>query len=65
MKLDELNNTPISYAKRALKENYELPFDVDKMSMTVTRTMLHKVRGLVQESKAAPTFYKNKLANHT
>ncbi len=62
MKLDELNNTPISYAKRALKENYELPFDVDKMSMTATRTMLHKVRGLVQESKSAPTFYKEQAS---
>lgn len=59
MKLDELNNTPVSYAKRALKENYELPFDVDRMSMTATRTMLHKVRGLVQESKASPSFYQN------
>ncbi len=62
MKLDELNNNPTSYAKRALKENYEMPFDVDKMSMSATRTMLHKVRGLVQESKASPSFYQNQAS---
>jgi heat shock protein HspQ len=50
MKLTELANNR-SYAAKALKEQYEIPFNVDKMSMSSTRTMLTKVRGLINESK--------------
>jgi hypothetical protein len=51
MKLTELNNNRRSYSTRVLKEQYEMPFNVDKMSMSSTRTMLTKVRGLMNESK--------------
>lgn len=51
MKLTELNNNRRSYSTRVLKEQYEMPFNVDKMSMSSTRTMLTKVRGLINESK--------------
>ena len=50
MKLTELANNR-SYAAKALKEQYEIPFNVGKMSMSSTRTMLTKVRGLINESK--------------
>ena len=50
MKLTELANNR-SYAAKALKEQYEIPFNVGRMSMSSTRTMLTKVRGLINESK--------------
>ena len=50
MKLTELANNR-SYAAKALKEQYEIPFNVGRMSMSSTRTMLTKVRGLISESK--------------
>jgi len=59
MKLTELDNKPRYNASKALKEHYELPFDVNKMSIASTRTMLQKVRGLMTESKQSTDFYKN------
>ena len=59
MKLTELDNKTRHNASRALKEHYELPFDVNKMSISSTRTMLQKVRGLMTESKQSPDFYKH------
>jgi hypothetical protein len=56
MKLTELNNNRRSYSTRVLKEQYEMPFNVDKMSMSSTRTMLTKVRGLMNESKQTSNY---------
>ena len=57
MKLTELNNNRRAYSTRVLKEQYEMPFNVDNMSMSSTRTMLTKVRGLMNESKQSPDYH--------
>lgn len=57
MKLTELNST--STATRALKEHFQMPFNTSKMSLSETRSMLTKVRGLIAEARTAPTFYKS------
>lgn len=62
MKLTEFDNKTISTAKRALREHYELPFNVDRMSMPATKAMINKVRGLVSEAKASPSFYKEQTS---
>ena len=62
MKLTEFDNKKISNAKRALKENYELPFNVDRMTMPSTKAMINKVRSLVSEAKASPSFYKEQAS---
>jgi len=62
MKLNELNNNRRNYSTRVLKEQYEMPFNVDNMSMSSTRTMLTKVRGLMNESKQS-TDYHNSQAS--
>lgn len=59
MKLTEFDNKKASIASRALREHYELPFNVDRMSMPATKAMIAKVRGLVSEAKASPSFYKD------
>jgi len=59
MKLTELNNNRRAYSTRVLKEQYEMPFNVEKMSMSSTRTMLAKVRGLMTESKQSPDYHSN------
>ena len=57
MKLTELNNNRRAYSTRVLTEQYEMPFNVDSMSMSSTRTMLAKVRGLMTESKQTPNYH--------
>ena len=63
MKLTELANNR-SYAAHALKEQYEMPFNVDKMSMSSTRTMITKVRGLITESKQSTAYNKQSDASY-
>lgn len=57
MKLNDLDrkNTAI----KALRENFEINFNPNKMSKQVTRTMLTKVRNLIKEAKSDPNFYNN------
>jgi len=57
MKLNELDYNPILNAQKALSEQYELPFNVEGMSLTSTKAMLQKVRGLISETKQSPDFY--------
>jgi hypothetical protein len=63
MKLTELNNNRRSYSTRVLKEQYEMPFNVDKMSMSSTRTMLTKVRGLMNESKQTSDYHNSQSSS--
>ena len=63
MKLTELNNNRRSYSTRVLKEQYEMPFNVDNMSMSSTRTMLTKVRGLMNESKQTSDYHNSQSSN--
>lgn len=56
MKLTDLDrtNTPI----KALKENFEMNFDVNGLNNSRARQMLAKVRGLIAESKKTPGFHR-------
>jgi hypothetical protein len=62
MKLTELNNNRRAYSTRVLNEQYEMPFNVDNMSMSSTRTMLTKVRGLMNESKQSPDYHNSQTS---
>jgi hypothetical protein len=57
MKLTEFNNTTIATAKKALSENYNLPFNVGSLSPSATNNMLRKVRGLIAETRESSDFY--------
>jgi hypothetical protein len=59
MKLTELNYSSINIAKKALNEHYKMPFNVDRMTLPETKTMLKKVRGLMAETKQSSTFYRS------
>jgi hypothetical protein len=63
MKLNELNTNRRNYSTRVLKEQYEMPFNVDSMSMSSTRTMLTKVRGLMNETKQSPDYHNSQQSS--
>ena len=63
MKLTELNHNRRSLSTKVLKEQYETSFNVDNMSMSSTRTMLQKVRGLLSESKQSPDYHNSQSSN--
>lgn len=56
MKLTDLDkkNTPV----RALKENFNIDFNVSNLDRMKTRGMLQKVRGLINESRKSGQFHK-------
>ena len=59
MKLTDFDKNPIENATRALKEHYDVPFNVRKMSYAQARDMLNKVRGLMTETKKSTGFYES------
>jgi len=59
MKLNDFDNKPVATATKALKQHFELPFQVERMSMPATQSMLLKVRGLMSETKQQPKFYQS------
>ena len=59
MKLTHFDKNPIENATKALKEHYDVPFNVQKMSYAHARDMLHKVRGLMNETKKSNGFYES------
>lgn len=61
MKLNELDHK--NYAKEALKENFEMSFNVATMDRTNTKTMLNKVSNLIKEAKQSNDFYKNQTSS--
>jgi hypothetical protein len=63
MKLTDLDNKPNVIASKALAQNYEVPFNVDKMGMVNTVSMLNKVRGLMREAKEAKQFHQNQSSS--
>ncbi len=62
MKLTEFNNNKISTAKQALNEHYSLPFNTKRMTVTETKSMLGKVRGLINETKSSTEFYQSQTS---
>lgn len=59
MKLTDLDSSPVITAKKALSQNYEVPFNVDKMGTVDTVSMLNKIRSLMREAKESKNFYQN------
>jgi hypothetical protein len=59
MKLTDFDKNPIENATKALKEHYDVPFNVRKMSYAQARDMLNKVRGLMGETKQSGDFYES------
>jgi hypothetical protein len=62
MKLTEFDNKKISTAKQALNEHYSLPFNTKRMTVTETKSMLSKVRGLINETKSSAEFYQSQTS---
>ena len=62
MKLTEFDNKKISTASRALNEHYSLPFNTKRMTVTETKSMLGKVRGLINETKSSTDFYQSQTS---
>jgi hypothetical protein len=62
MKLTEFYNNKISTAKQALNEHYSLPFNTKRMTVTETKSMLSKVRGLINETKSSTEFYQSQTS---
>lgn len=61
MKLNDLEHK--NYAKEALKESFEMSFDVSSLDKIKTKTMLSKVTGLIKEAKQSSDFYKNQTSS--
>lgn len=55
MRLTDLDNKNV--AAKALKENFNVDFDVSDLDRAKTRTMLNKVKSLISESKRSPDFH--------
>jgi len=62
MKLTEFDNKKISTAAKALNEHYSLPFNTKRMTVTETKSMLSKVRGLINETKSSAEFYQSQTS---
>ena len=62
MKLTEFDNKKISISAKALNENYSVPFNTGRMSMTETSLMLKKVRGLISETQSSTDFYQKQTS---
>lgn len=57
MKLNDFDKKNV--ALKALKENFDIGFDVTKLSRAQAKSMLERVYGLIKEAKSKPDFYKN------
>jgi len=51
MKLTEFNAKPSLVAKKALKEHFDTSFNVEKLGLYETKTMLNRVKGLLKENR--------------
>jgi hypothetical protein len=60
MKLNELENK--NYASKALKESFEVSFNVSALDKPKTKSMLTRVSSLIKEAKQSKDFYKNQTA---
>jgi hypothetical protein len=53
MKLNDMGNSRKVNAKKALKENFEVNLNFNKLKLTETKTMLKRVRGLITEARTS------------
>jgi len=60
MKLNDLEQK--NHAKKALKENYEVTFEVSSLDKANTKQMLNKVTKLITEARQSSNFYKNQTS---
>ena len=51
MKLNQMNNSRKTNAKKALKEHFEVNMNFNKLKLNETKSMLKKVRGLINETR--------------
>jgi len=63
MKLTEFNSDTITTSTKALKEHYQVPFNVKSLDKITTHTMLKKVRGLISETRQSPNFYEKSTSS--
>lgn len=61
MKLNDLEQK--NHAKKALKENYEVTFEVSSLDKANTKQMLNKVSKLITEARQSSNFYKNQTSS--
>jgi hypothetical protein len=61
MKLNDLEQK--NHAKKALKENYEVTFEVSSLDKANTKHMLNKVTKLITEARQSNNFYKNQTSS--
>ena len=61
MKLNDLEQK--NHAKKALKENYEVTFEVSSLDKANTKQMLNKVTKLITEARQSSNFYKNQTSS--
>jgi hypothetical protein len=61
MKLNDLEQK--NHAKKALKENYEVTFEVSSLDKANTKHMLNKVTKLITEARQSSNFYKNQTSS--
>ena len=53
MKINEMNNSKKANTKRALKEHFEVKMNFDKLKLNETKSMLKRVRGLINETRTS------------
>jgi hypothetical protein len=61
MNLNDLDKK--NYARQALRENFEVNFQVDSLDKATTKRMLNKVTSLIKEAKQTTDFYKNSTSS--
>ena len=55
MNLMELQGSKTTMTKKALKEHFEVDFDLSKLDQNKTRTMINKVSGMLKEARKSGT----------
>jgi hypothetical protein len=61
MKLNDLEHK--NHAKEALKENFEMSFEVSSLNKNNTKNMLNKITKLITEARQSGSFYKNQTSS--
>lgn len=60
MKLNDLDK--YNTAKTALKANFDIDLDLSRLDSNATRSMLNRIRGLMQEARGDSKFYKDQAS---
>lgn len=63
MKLTDFDKNIAENASKALREHYEMPLNLSKMKLAETRSMLSKVRGLINETRKSKNIYESQKSS--